>query len=491
MQITEQDKELFAAYSSDWNRFIRDILGIRLDRQQRRIIRAVQENRRVSVRSGHARGKDFTAAVASLCFLYLHYPAKVINTAPTRRQVLSIMMTEIARLHKNARLPMGGQLTSTRIKFPGEPDWFLEGFKAGDKAVEAWTGYHSPNIMVVVTEASGIAQETFEAIEGLLTGNSRLLLIFNPVRTAGEAFQSAKSPAYTRFRLSSLDAVNVRARRTLIPGQVDYTWVAEKVDKWCRIIKAPDCDPGMCDFRFDGLWRRPNDLFRVKVLGEFPREAEGQLIPLAWVEAAQQRWETWRAHKKRIGFLKLGVDVAGMGRDSSCLVWRYGQIIERLETYSKAGHMQLAGMIRNELRVEEDCAFIDTIGEGAGIYARLAEQELNVASVKGSESAEGLSDVTGERSFANMRAWLHWALRDALDPTLHGDLALPPDDALTQELTEPQYTVQSSGKIIIEAKENIIARLGRSPDRLDALLNTFSPRTGHEWLNTSWIGEGR
>jgi len=491
MRITENDKALYHSYQNDWNKFIRDILGIRLDRQQRKIIRAVQQNRRVSVRSGHARGKDYTAAVASLCFLYLNYPCKVINTAPTRRQVISIMMTEIARIHKNARIPLGGQVTATRIKFAGEPNWFLEGFKAGDKAAEAWTGYHSANIMVVVTEASGLAQETFDAIEGLLTGNSKLLLIFNPVRTAGEAYNSVKSLHYVKFKLSSLDAVNVRAKRNLIPGQVDEAWVAEKVEKWCRIINKKERDAGNLDFIFRGLWYRPNDLFRVKVLGEFPKEADSQLVPLAWVEGANERWETWKRRGKQEGFLKLGVDIAGMGRDSTCFAWRYGHVIEKIKIYFKTDHMQTAGLIKNELRVEEDCAFIDTVGEGAGVFSRLMEQEVNVVSVKGSESAAGLTDISGEREFANIRAYLHWALRDALDPSLNAELALPPDDLLTQEISEPQFYMQSNGKIIIEPKENIIARLGRSPDRLDAVLNTFYPRSGFEWIKTSWIGEGR
>ncbi len=491
MRIEDRDRALFQHYQQDWNAFVREILGVRLDRQQRRIISALQHGRRVSVRSGHARGKDFTAAVASLCFLYLHYPSKVINTAPTQRQVTSIMMTEIGRLHKNALVPLGGRVTATRIKFDGEPNWFLEGFKAGDKAVESWTGYHSPNILVVVTEASGLAEETFEAIEGLLTGDSRLLLIFNPLRTSGEAYKSVTSPLYSKFKLSSLNAVNVRAQKTLVPGQVDYTWVKERVDSWCRKITEHEADAGMMDFRFKGQWYRPNDLFRVKVLGEFPKEAEGQLIPVAWVETAQQRWQQMNETERKQGFMRLGVDVAGMGRDSTCFARRFGQVVDSISVYSKLDAMAVSGRIYHELRVEEDTAFVDTIGEGAGVYARLKEQNINAVSVKGSESAQDMTDVTGERQFVNMRAYLHWALRDALDPAGQIRLALPPDDVLLQEITAPQYVVQSNGKIQIESKEKIITRLGRSPDRLDAVLNTFYPHTNDNWTGMYWISKGR
>jgi len=224
MKISDADIKLYRSWQADWNKFARDELNIRLDRKQRKALRDIQENRRISIRSGHAVGKDYLAAVASLCFLYLNYPSKVISTAPTGRQVLSIEMAEIAKLHKNAIFKLPGEVLASKIKIENEPDWFLEGFKASDKATEAWAGYHSPNMMIVATEASGLEQDTFNAIEGLLTGNSKLLLIFNPNRTSGEAYQSTRSPLYKKIKLSCLNSPNVRAKKTLIPGQVDYDW---------------------------------------------------------------------------------------------------------------------------------------------------------------------------------------------------------------------------------------------------------------------------
>ncbi|MCI0494679.1 hypothetical protein L0Z72_06695, partial [candidate division KSB1 bacterium] len=317
-------RENFLSYRKDWNRFARDILGLRLDNDQQKILEAVQLHRRVSVRSGNSRGKDHTAAAASLCFLYLNVPSKVINTGPTDRQVKKIMMTEIRKIHKNARIPLGGEIFENQIKFP-RPDWFLIAFKAVDYKDEVWTGFHSPHLMVVVTEASGIEQQTFNNIESILTGDSRLLIVFNPNRTTGEAYNSAKSLFYQKFKLSCLDAPNVKARKTIIPGQVDYDWVEEKVRKWCVRISSPvdrENDEGIGvtkitytanqDFKFNGQWYRPNDLFRIKVMGEFPEKSEDQLIPLAWIEAASQRWE--EQHNLELGGdLRLGVDVAGMG----------------------------------------------------------------------------------------------------------------------------------------------------------------------------------
>jgi hypothetical protein len=52
---------------------------------------------------------------------------------------------------------------------------------------------------------------------------------------------------------------------------------------------------------------------------------------------------------------------------------------------------------------------------------------------------------------------------------------LPPNDRLIEELTEIHWKFQSSGNIIIEPKEEIKKRLGRSPDLSDSLALTFYP----------------
>ena len=208
----------------------RDVLGVKLDPQQERILVSVYENRITYCRSGHARGKDYVAAVASLCFLYSYWPSKVINTAPTGRQVKNIMMSEISTIWKNAKIPLGGELQVERIKFQEDPNWYLEGFKAGDKKPEDWTGIHSPHIAVVITEGSGIEDETFNAIEGILTGTvTRELVVGNPHRKTGAFYQGFRSPRTHKIVLSCLDAPNVLAKKIIIPGQVDFEWVKDKV----------------------------------------------------------------------------------------------------------------------------------------------------------------------------------------------------------------------------------------------------------------------
>ena len=486
-------------WRNDWVLFAKEVLHTRLDDEQKAVLRAVQTEKMVAVSSGTARGKDYIAAVAALCFLYLTprwnkkheliKNTKVAMTAPTGRQVTNIMIPEISRLFRNAKV-LNGKLLSDGIRTK-HSEWFLTGFKASDDNQEAWSGFHAVNTMFVITEASGISETTFNAIEGNLQGNSRLLLVFNPNVTTGYAAKAMKSSRFKKFRLSSLNAENVVKKKTIIPGQVDYEWVKDKVENWCERIQEVDFDEGQGDFEWEGSCYRPNDLFRIKVLGLFSKATEDTLIPLHWLELAHERWA--KLQKEKFVSRKsplVGIDVAGMGRDSSCFVPRYGNYVPEIKIHQsggKADHMKVAGEAVQWLRDSKAKVFIDTIGEGAGVYSRLEELGYsNAYSCKFSEGTRGLHDITGQYEFANMRAYCYWAVRDWLNPKNGFNPALPPCDELDDELTEIHWSFQSSGKIIIEAKEDIKSRLKRSPDRSDALASTFYPNA-KDYADDAWI----
>lgn len=498
--LQRKGKLVVQSWIKDWNKFIYEALGARLDKDQRAIIDSVQHNPRTSVASGTARGKDFVTACAALSFLYLTprwntkgeliANTKVALTAPTDRQVKNIMMPEISRLYNAAKrkgIHLPGRLNAYDIRMD-DSEWFLTGFKADEHNHEAWSGFHAVNTMFAITEASGISDDTFGAIEGNLQGNSRILLVFNPNTTIGYAAKSQKGERWTKFRLNSLNAPNVVEKKQIIPGQVDYDWVIDKLENWCSPIRMDEVKEEEDDFEFEGRWYRPTDIFRIKVLGKFPKVSQDTLIPEQWIELAEKRWLEY--HENRTteyyeGDLIVGNDVAGMGRDSSVDCYRKNNIVTHFYETNSAGvadHMETAGRIANILSNDPDAiSSIDTIGEGAGVYSRLVELgfENQVISCKYSESAKvndvPLNDVTGLYEFDNMRAYLFWAVRDWLNPKNNQNAMLPPNDKFKEEAIEIKWKFQSNGSIIIEPKEDIKKRLGRSTDLFDALANTFHP----------------
>jgi len=496
----EKLKSKMHQWRGDWNKGAFELFGAKLDKEQAAILESAQINRMTSVASGTARGKDYVSAVAAMCFMYftprwkdgeLVKNTKVAMTAPTDRQVKNIMIPEVSRLHhkmiSNGYGWLAGRLTAYDIRTENE-EWFLTGFKADEHNHEAWSGFHAVNTMFIVTEASGISESVFNAIEGNLQGNSRILIVFNPNIPTGYAAGSQKSKRWHHFRLDSLNAPNVTERKMIIPGQVDYEWVKDKVDTWCQVIPPSDFLETEGDFVWEGLHYRPNDLFRVKVRGMFPKVAEDILVPLHWIEAAQERWKAFEGEIDKP--LRLGVDVAGMGRDSSAFCPRYGNYVKpfrMIQSGGVANHMEIVGIVKSEIESNTNIfqgyypqAFLDTVGEGAGVYSRLQELNVpNVYSVKGGESAKRndrpYKDVTGQYEFKNMRAYLYWAIRDWLNPANGSQAMLPPDDELAEELTETKWNMRSDGSIELESKDEIKKRLRRSPDKGDSLANTFYP----------------
>lgn len=504
-QLRQRGLDLMNAWRADWCRFAREALGVTLDAEQQEILRSVQFNRRTSVASGTARGKDFVAAVAAVCFLYLTprwrknefgkielcENTKVALTAPTDRQVKNIMMPEISRLFNKAKargVELIGTLSAYDIR-TNDKEWFLTGFKADEHNHEAWSGFHAVHTMFVITEATGIGDDTFAAIEGNLQGDSRILVVFNPNKTVGYAARSQKSDRWQRFRLSSLSAPNIVQRKIVIPGQVDFEWLQDKLENWCTRITPEEVSAEFDDFQFDGVWYRPEDLFRKKVLGKFPKVSDDILIPPQWLEEAHIRWQEAQGREPLSASVNcLGVDVAGMGRDSTVFVHRRDNWVKGFHAQNSGGqadHMRVAGQIAAERRRSVRLfVSIDTIGEGAGVYSRVCELEHGeqrfIISCKFSEGAKApsgreLKDVTGQYSFVNMRAYLFWAVRDWLNPKNNTGAMLPPDTGFDEEAQEIRWFFRSDGKIQIEPKEDIKSRLGRSPDKFDALANTFYP----------------
>lgn len=501
--VADEDIRLIHFYRQNWIRFIAEILRATLDEEQEKIVNSVQRNRRTITASGHARGKDFVAACCGLTFSHLYFPSKVVMTAPTQRQVDDIMMAEVATLHRQAHEylermeapPLGSFLQARKMTYPGYREWYLEGFKAQDKATEAWTGYHSENVMVIVTEASGIADETATAIEGLLTGNSRLLKVGNPNHLSGDFFNAFQDPTYEKFKLNCLHAPNVVAKRIIYPGQVDWQWVEERVDAWCKEIPKYDYKPEKYhDFEWEGKLYRPDDRFLVKVLGEFPSQSSMTLIPLPWIDAAFKRYESMQ--KKGFSTTNkaiIGADIAGMGRDQTVITPRFGSCVLPSVKLSQASHMENCGTI---IRVARDydvgvVVNIDTIGEGAGVYDRAQElieearmgarrdaflqHHLEVQSAKFSFESDQ-ADETQQLQFANMRAQCYWAFREHLDPDGPGPrLAIPPSDSLKQELNATKFKFDSQGRILIVPKEKIQSEIGRSPDEADSIALTYFP----------------
>jgi hypothetical protein len=112
---------------------------------------------------------------------------------------------------------------------------------------------------------------------------------------------------------------------------------------------------------------------------------------------------------------------------------------------------------------------IDVIGVGAAPYDFLKEAGQQVIGVNVSESPTS-TDKSGLLSFFNLRSELWWKMREALDPAANTGIILPNDTRLKADLCAPKWKLKTSGKIQVESRDEIVSRIGRSPDFASAYI---------------------
>jgi hypothetical protein len=202
---------------------------------------------------------------------------------------------------------------------------------------------------------------------------------------------------------------------------------------------------------------------------------EWQVIPTAWIEAAQARWTP--EPPAETPMTAMGVDIAQGGADNTVLAPRhnewFGPLVKAAGTETPDGP-SAAALVVKHLRDGAQVNIDLGGGWGGSCYDHLVGNE--VASVLGVNPAEESTGRTadGRLRFANKRAEIKWRLREALDPSSNHKLALPPGASLKAELAAARWRLTSSG-IRIEEKVEIKKRLGRSPDEGEAVeLSWFS-----------------
>lgn len=220
-----------------------------------------------------------------------------------------------------------------------------------------------------------------------------------------------------------------------------------------------------------------------------------QVIPTKWVEAAMARWSM---PAKLEPMDSMGVDVARGGKDNTVIARRHGMWFDLPLPYPGAETPDgptTAGLV---IAAKRDKApiHIDVIGVGAAPYDFLKEAGQHVLGINVSEASHG-TDHSGMLSFFNLRSELWWKMREALDPTQNTGATLPNDSRLKADLCAPKWRLQGS-RIRVESREDIVERIGRSPDFASAyilaLMTTPKPvpkpkSVGyHHGGSTGWMG---
>ena len=437
-------------YASDPVAFVTDVLGDagRPYAKQADILQAVARHRRGPVVGCNGSGKDWAAARVVLWWLATRRRAKAVVTGPTQRQVEEVLWREMRTAFGAAHDQLPGQMYTTR--YVVDDDRFALGF-ATDHPYNL-QGFHSPNLLVVVTEAQAVGQEHMDALKRL--NPKRLLLTGNPLTLSGEFYDShhGKAGLYARVAISAFDTPNLQqGRDDAVPGMLTPEDVEERLRDWGE----------------------DHPLYVAAVLGQFPEALEDSLISRTQVDAAVERWSSTSAEAGKPWIM--GVDVARFGSDKTVLCLRRGGRVERIHELRGADTMQTAGRVLDYVwRHDVQAVFVDAAGVGGGVVDRLKELQQPVVEVQ----VGGAASNPGR--FINLRAEIFWDLRRRFHA---GSISIPDDAELAGQLLALRYDIASSGRIQLESKADLRAKGQPSPDRADALALAFmAPASMDVWV---------
>lgn len=346
--------------------------------------------------------------------------------------------------------------------------------------LDDWNKYQGrPHDLLVFDEAANFLESQVRALLGWLrsvdpTQRCQALLTFNPPTTAEGRW-------ITAFFAPWLDKKHPKPAKpgelrwfAMIDGEEVEVESGEPFQHGADLIKpmsrtfipsrVSDNPYLMGTGYMATLQSLPEPLRSQMLYGDFNAGIEDdpwQVIPTAWVEAAQARW---KRPDKLAPMDSLGVDVARGGRDNTILARRHGMWFDEALVYPGSATPNgptVAGLTIAAKR-DDAVVHIDVIGVGSAPYDFLNEAGQQVVGVNVAESATG-TDKSGRLRFKNLRSELVWRMREALDPTNNTGIALPPDPQLLADLTA--YTWELSGSTIyVASREQIMEKIGRSPD---------------------------
>lgn len=416
--------------------FVRDAFNVQPSQWQAEALRALASEDYMAIRSGHGVGKSTFLSWAILWFISTRFPVKIPCTAPTGHQLNDILWAELALWLGMMPDPLKSQfnLNTERLAMRGhENASFAVARTARKENPDAFQGFHSKHLMFIVDEASGVDDKIFEVGEGAMsTPGAKTILTGNPTRTTGYF--------YDAFHKMS-----------------DFWW-CKRVS--CLEVEAEYVNAGYAD-RVSAKWGADSNVYRVRVLGEFPSENDDAVIPYHLIESAKDRDVEVISNIMPVW----GLDVARYGSNKTALAKRQANVLlEPIKTWRNRDTMQIAGYILNEW---EDCKsnerpaeiLVDVIGVGAGVVDRLRELGLPVRGINVGEAA------SGRDRFMRLRDELWWRTREWFE---RQDVKIPDDEELIGQLASVGFEPTSSGKIKVWSKELMMEKGIESPDLADS-----------------------
>jgi len=443
--------------------------------RQRELVEAVVKYRTTVCYSGNMIGKDFAVARLIWWWLYTRPGSLVIVTGPSQTLLGSVTWKEV----RQSKPPLASARLSRGVKAsPQQVDlgngWQALGFST--TSIERASGQHNPHLLVIIDEASGVEPDIFDAIESL--GYERLVVIGNPIRAEGrfvdlirqgEADARENIPAHRAVKSIQIPSTeSPHAAMEKSPwGLADKTWIESSYRQYGGAHSF------WCNSHIHAI---------------IPQVSSQILIPEQWLDYATSIQRPALAashpvHRTR----RIAIDLSeGVGADDTAIIVRddygilecdAGNFLSLAATAAKAASLAQRWQIPPE-RISYD---------GLGIGRRFNEYLVKVG-LNGCQRYVGGGRPKEPTRFTNWRTEAAWKLADRLNPDRHLDNWFPlsskqvpfhiPPRAwwflMRADLKALTYSLKGEKQVELIKKEDLVEVLGRSPDRGDALCQSFA-----------------
>lgn len=445
--------------------FLEDMLDMDCDDWQGAVASNLAEYPKVAVKSGQGVGKTALEAGLIIWFLVCRPYSKIIATAPTMQQLYDVLWAEIAKWLESSKVKNLLTWTKTKVYMVGDSERWFATAKTATKP-ENMQGFHEDHMLIVVDEASGVADPIMEAILGTLTGeDNKLLLMGNPNRIDG-VFYDAFHKDRDKFKTHT---VSSRESKRTSKDNIEM---------------------------LEAKYGKDSDVVRVRIDGQFPKGALDSFISLETVELACSKDN--RINPQDVNSAKnlhIGVDVARFGDDKTVITPRIASKVFEFRKYSKKDTMETAGNVivcckeyMKRFPYLKNCIIkVDDSGVGGGVTDRLneviREEKLPYRVIpvnNGEEASDEYYFNLGCQLWGNMKEILELNFSNSVQGKQDVQIELPQDEEMIKQLSVRKYHMTSRGKIQLESKKEMKERGIGSPDTADSLvLAMYEPNT---WL---------
>lgn len=475
--------------------FIHDVIRMRTWKGQRYIVQALLEHQRVSIRGSRKTSKTHTAAAVVLAFMQTA-PTICLTTAPSNVQVKTLLWGKINSMFSSSVIPMRGrpgQKSLTigpehyAIGFATNTSDRMQGFHAGvdvpanpdeddeeqePEDIERMLGEiaiaqkrksNATRLLFVLDEAAGVPQFIFDALRGSMLGdNVYTLMQANPTISINEPHDFSRS----HLPGSRYHRVKMAAKRAEDPVDCDAEFVTPSWLVDWRELEAeyPPDDP----------------LHKPMVLGQFLEgDTSGRVLTYALLsEAAASTDDTLLIPRgPHIGFdtawTGADLNVAALWVDSVKVSEAEWRSQDTIATWEKLRVLRDHWAVQIGREIPWHNVHIDNAPVAAGVIDTAARAGCMLDRVGfGDAPTNAWRDLVGDVRFKNRRAEMYWVLRELIRRKA---ARLPKKWSRSwEELTATTYLITpGTMDVLIEPKEKIRERMGRSPDHADADVLAF------------------